>query len=42
MEGELEGTMKITAHIFNAGYDRETVKKLTGRNEEQLTQLYES
>ncbi len=41
MEGELEGTMKITAHIFNAGYDRETVKKLTGLTDEELAHLGE-
>ena len=40
-EGEQKGKLETAANMFQAGYDRETVKKLTGLTDEQLATLGE-
>jgi len=41
LEGKQEGKLEIAANMFNAGYDQETVKKLTGLTDEELAHLGE-
>ncbi|MGV8122289.1 MAG: hypothetical protein AB2L14_21215 [Candidatus Xenobiia bacterium LiM19] len=37
----MEGKLETAVNMFREGYDRETVKKLTGLNDKQLSQIDE-
>jgi predicted transposase/invertase (TIGR01784 family) len=39
IEGKLEGKLETAAAMFKKGYDRETVKQLTGLSDEELSRL---